>query len=121
MHLMNAGEFRDYCLSKKGTSESFPFDTVTMVIKVGSKMFTCFDINDQPLRVNLKCDPDLAPALRDRYGAVIPGYHMNKRHWNTVILDGSIPEDEVRLMIDDSYDLVFRGLPKAERDRIEKG
>ena len=96
---MDIEEFRKYCMAKKGVTESFPFDESTLVFKVGTKMFTCLDINKDILKVNLKCDPVVAMGLRDRYKAVTPGYYMNKLHWNTVEFDGSIPEDELKEMI----------------------
>ena len=115
---MDIEEFRKYCMAKKGVTESFPFDESTLVFKVGTKMFTCLDINKDILKVNLKCDPVVAMGLRDRYKAVTPGYYMNKLHWNTVEFDGSIPEDELKEMIDNSYDLVFKKLKKSEREKI---
>jgi predicted DNA-binding protein (MmcQ/YjbR family) len=111
---------RRYCSQKKGVTEDFPFDDVTMVIKVGNKMFLLMNITQQPLRMNLKCDPLVAEGLRDRYKSVLPGYHMNKMHWNTIILDGTIPENVICSMIDDSYDLVYSGLKKSEREKIGK-
>ena len=106
---------RDYLLAKAGASEDFPFDEKTLVIKVAGKMFALLGLNQQPLRINLKCDPHQAEILREQYPAVLPGYHMNKRHWNTVVLDGSIVEGDVCAMIDASYDLVVKGLPKSKR------
>ena len=108
---------RSYLLAKAGAMEDFPFDDKTLVLKVGGKMFALLGLNEEPLRVNLKCDPLKAEVLRQRYPAVLPGYHMNKRHWNTVVLDGSVPEEEVLAMIDDSYELVVKGLPKAQRPK----
>lgn len=112
---MDFKALRSYLLNKPCTSEDFPFDTVTLVIKVCGKMFALTNITEDPLRLNLKCDPIKAELLRERYPAVLPGYHMNKRHWNTVVLDGTIAEAEIRSMIDDSYDLVVNGLPKSRR------
>jgi len=112
---MNFELLRTYLLQKPGATEDFPFDNVTLVIKVCGKMFALLGINNDPLRINLKCDPSKAEFLRQRYAAILPGYHMNKRHWNTVVLDGSIPELEIYPMIDDSYDLVVQGLPKSRR------
>jgi predicted DNA-binding protein (MmcQ/YjbR family) len=106
---MNFDVLRNYLLGKPGAVEDFPFDSVTLVIKVGGKMFALTNITEVPLRINLKCDPIKAEFLRAYYSSVIPGYHMNKKHWNTVILDGSIPESEVCSMIDDSYALVVKG------------
>jgi len=116
---MDFESFKNYCLRKKGTTISFPFGEDVMVLKVGPKMFSCFNINEKPLKVNLKCDPGIAMDLRDRYAAVTPGYHMNKLHWNTVEFDGSIPDKEIEKMIDDSYELVFKSLKKSERESIE--
>ena len=112
---MNAENFRAHCLSKPGTTEGTPFGPEDIVFKVGGKMFAILALEEVPTRVNLKCDPDLALELRDRYEQVEPGYHMNKKHWNTVVLDGVIPDAEVRKMIDHSYDLVAASLPKAKR------
>ena len=109
---------RKYCSQKKGVLEDFPFDDETMVIKVGSKMFLLVNITRKPLRINLKCDPLLAEGLRDRYESVIPGYHMNKIHWNTIILDDTIPDNVIYSMIDNSYELVYSGLKKSEREKI---
>ena len=117
---MNLEVIRKYCFKKKGVWEDFPFDDVTMVMKVGSKMFTLISLDKQPLRMNLKCDPFVAQGLRVKYKAVIPGYYMNKEHWNTIILDGSIPDKVVFGMINDSYELVFKGLKKSEKERIKK-
>ncbi len=106
---------RTYLLSKPGAKEDFPFDTKTLVLKVGGKMYALVGINETPLRINLKCDPEKAEQLRDLYPAVRPGYHMNKRHWNTVVLDDSLPAELILSMIDESYALVVKGLPKALR------
>jgi len=112
---MNFETLRSYLLDKPGAGEDFPFDTTTLVLKVGGKMFALLGIDQQPLRINLKCDPLKAELLRERHPAVLPGYHMNKRHWNTVVLDGSLGDDLVRELIDDSYRLVVEGLPKARQ------
>jgi predicted DNA-binding protein (MmcQ/YjbR family) len=112
---MNAAELRDHCLSFVGAQETFPFGPETSVFKVAGKMFALSQLDADSLRVSLKCEPGLAEALRGAYAAVIPGYHLNKRHWNTVILDGSMPDDAVRDMIEDSYDLVVSALPRARR------
>lgn len=114
---MNIEELREYCLSKKGVTESFPFDEVTLVFKVMNKMFALTSL-DEALRVNLKCDPDKAIELREKYPAVIPGYHMNKKLWNTVIIDGSIPSIKIKNWIDDSYDLVVKSLPKKIQQEL---
>src|SRR3954466_6724323 len=105
---MDLESFREYCLGKGGTVESTPFGEDTLVFKVGGKMFALASLDEVPTRVNLKCDPDLALELRDRFEQVRPGYHMNKKHWNTVVLDAVIPDAEIRKMIDHSYELVAK-------------
>lgn len=112
---MNLQEFREYCLNKRGVTESFPFDDETMVLKVGSKMFALTNINKPILEINLKCDPFMSIDLRNEYSSIKPGYHMNKTHWNTVVVDGTIPEDKILFLIDLSYDLVYKGLKKSEK------
>ena len=112
---MDLEQLREYCLSRAAAAESMPFGEGVLVFKVAGKMFALAALDEFPTTVNLKCDPDLALELRDRYDQVQPGYHMNKRHWNTVEIDSGIPEAELRKMIDDSYDLVVRALPKAQR------
>jgi len=97
-----------HCLSKPGAEESTPFGPDTLVYKVGGKIFAITSPDDFPPRVNLKCDPERAIELRDRYESILPGYHMNKRHWNTVILDGSVPSALVRELVDHSYQLVAK-------------
>jgi len=96
---------RDYCISKKGATESFPFGEDTLVFKTKEKIFALVNL-DGDLSINLKCDPALAIELRERYSSVTPGYHMNKKHWNTVMLNGSVPDKEVFSWIDHSYDLI---------------
>ena len=110
---MDLAEFREYCLTKSGASEGTPFGPDVLVFKVGGKMFALTALDEVPTTVNLKCDPDLALDLRDRYEQVKPGYHMNKKHWNTVEIGSGIPNGELRKMIDHSYELVIKGLPKA--------
>jgi predicted DNA-binding protein (MmcQ/YjbR family) len=112
---MNPSELRDRCLSFPGAEETFPFGTETSVFKVGGKMFALSQLGAESLRVSLKCEPVLAEQLRESHAAVIPGYHLNKRHWNTVILDGSLPDQAIVEMIEDSYDLVVSTLPQAAR------
>ena len=109
---MDLTQFRDYCLSKPGTIEDTPFGPDVLVFKVGGKIFALAALDEVPARVNLKCDPDLALDLRDRYEQVTPGYHMNKKHWNTIEIDRGIPAVDLRRMIDHSYELVVRSLPK---------
>jgi len=101
-----------------GAAEEFPFGEATSVFKVGGKIFALSALGSEPLKVSLKCEPDLAERLRDAYPAVVPGYHLNKRHWNTVTIDGSVPEEAVAAMIEDSYDLVVDKLPRATRERL---
>ncbi|MDQ3116986.1 MAG: MmcQ/YjbR family DNA-binding protein, partial [Verrucomicrobiota bacterium] len=103
---MNLEDFREYCLTKKDATEGTPFGEDTIVFKVGGKIFALASLDEVPPRANLKCDPERALDLRDRYEEVQPGYHMNKKHWNTVTLTGKIPEAELREMIDHSYELV---------------
>ncbi len=112
---MDLESFREYCLSKTGATESAPFGEETIVFKVGGKIFALASLDDVPARANLKCDPDLALELRDRYEQVQPGYHMNKKHWNTVEIEGGIPEGELRKMIDHSYELIAKSLPKTRK------
>jgi predicted DNA-binding protein (MmcQ/YjbR family) len=103
---MDIESLREYCISKKGVTESFPFGDDTLVFKVKGKIFALVNLNGD-LSINLKCDPTLAIELRERYSSVTSGYHMNKKHWNTVIIDGSIPDKEVFSWIDHSYGLVL--------------
>lgn len=115
---MDVESFREYCMAKAGATESTPFGEDTLVFKVGGKMFALAALDEVPARANLKCDPDLALELRDRYEQVIPGYHMNKKHWNTVEIESGIPMAELRKMIDHSYELVVKSLPKATQKKL---
>ena len=108
---------RSYCLSKKGTEESFPFDDTTLVIKVGGKIFILISLEGD-VSMNLKCDPTLAIELREAHPAISPGYHMNKKHWNTVPFDGSVPDSIVLEWVDHSYDLIFKSLPKKVKAEL---
>lgn len=117
---MKLKSLRDYCLNKTGVYETFPFDEETLVFKVGSKMFALTNIKTDKLFVNLKCDPDMADGLRRDYTFIKPGYHMNKRHWNTVELSEASDEEFICWMIDNSYDLVFKSLKKNEKEEILK-
>ena len=110
---MDLAQFREYCLGKPCANEGVPFGPDVLVFKVGGKMFALAALDEVPTTVNLKCDPDLALDLRDRYEQVTPGYHMNKKHWNTVEIETGIPDAELRKMIDHSYDLVANSLPKS--------
>ena len=112
---MNADALRDYCLSLLGTHEEFPFGPDTSAFKVAGKIFALSRLLEHPLRVSLKCDPALAEELRQAHACVIPGYHLNKRHWNTVMIDGSLPDEMIRNMVEDSYDLVVSKLPSVRR------
>ena len=114
---MDILEFRDYCLSLPGTDECTPFDETTLVFKVGGKMYTLTDM-ERFEWINVKCDPDRAIELREQYAGVIPGVHMNKRHWNTVNVTGDLPDKLIRGWVRDSYDLVVDGLPRKVRDTI---
>ena len=117
---MKLEPLRQLLLKKAGATEETPFGPEALVYKVMGKMFALIAWEDNPLRITLKCDPNLALALRDLYPAVIPGYHMNKKHWNTIILDDSVPEKQFLDLIDESYDLVVKGLKKADRERLER-
>ena len=117
---MDLAEFREYCLTKPSATEGTPFGPDVLVFKVSGKMFALAVLDELPTTVNLKCDPDLALDLRDRYEQVRPGYHMNKKHWNTVEIEGGIPVVELRKMIDHSYQLVVESLPKAARPNQER-
>jgi predicted DNA-binding protein (MmcQ/YjbR family) len=103
---MDIVSLREYCISKKGVTESFPFGEDTLVFKAAGKIFALVNL-DGELSINLKCDPALAIELRERYPSVSPGYHMNKKHWNTVLIDGSVPDKEVLTWINHSYDLII--------------
>jgi predicted DNA-binding protein (MmcQ/YjbR family) len=115
---MDLEGFREYCLKKFGASEDTPFGEDVLVFKVAGKIFALTALDEVPARANLKCDPDLALELRDRYEQVRPGYHMNKKHWNTVELDSGVPDTELREMIDHSYELVVKSLPKVARAKL---
>ncbi|MFK4100049.1 MmcQ/YjbR family DNA-binding protein [Streptomyces sp. NPDC019531] len=118
---MNPQELRALCLSFNAAVEDFPFSPVVSVFKVLGKMFALSWLDARPLKVNLKCDPEDAIRLRtDHPGLIIPGYHMNKRHWNTVTVDGELPDRLIRELVEDSYDLVVAGLPRAERLRLDR-
>ena len=109
---MDLAQFREYCLGKACATEGMPFGPDVLVFKIGGKIFALAALDEMPTIVNLKCDPDLALELRDRYEQVTPGYHMNKRHWNSVEIEGGLPDAALGKMIDHSYDLVAKKLPK---------
>jgi predicted DNA-binding protein (MmcQ/YjbR family) len=115
---MTVDVLRDHMLRKKGVTEGFPFGEEVLVFKVMSRIFALVNLERVPLSVNLKCDPERAVELRERFEAVQPGYHMNKKHWNTVILDGTLSDPEMRDLVDHSYDLVARALGRAEREAL---
>ena len=112
---MNGEELRAECLALAGACEEFPFGGEVSVFKVAGKMFALCPLDGEPLQLSVKCHPDLAVQLRAAHRAIVPGYHLNKRHWNTITLDGSLPDQMVSEMIVDSYDLVVASLPKARR------
>lgn len=117
---MNIEELREYCLSKKGATECFPFDEVTLVFKVGGKMFALTNL-DGELSINLKCDPEKAIELREKYPSVKPGYHMNKKLWNTIEMDNTINDNLIKEWINDSYKLIFDSLTKKIKEQILNG
>jgi len=114
---MDIEKFRAYCLAKKGVTENFPFDDTTLVMKVLDKMFALGNL-DGDLNINLKCNPEKAVELREQYPAVKPGYHMNKKHWNTIEVDGSIATGTIENWIDDSYNLVVSKMTKKQRELL---
>lgn len=116
--MLTLEDLRTYCLDKKAAKEDFPFGPGALVIKVATRMFALISIDEEPIRINLKCNPVLAGMLRNKYPSVLPGYHMNKEHWNTVIIDGTIPEKEIRFMIDHSYEEVVKKLSQKVKEEI---
>lgn len=118
---MNIESFREYCLSKPGVSESFPFGGDTLVFKVLNKMFALTGVDNEIFSVNLKCDPEKAIEHRETYTSVQPGYHMNKKYWNTIVFDsGELPEKLLVELIDHSYNLVVNGLTKKEKELLKE-
>ncbi|MEM6963595.1 MAG: MmcQ/YjbR family DNA-binding protein [Bacteroidota bacterium] len=116
---MNIEEFREYCLTKKGVYEDFPFGEDTLTFKVMEKLFALTGLHEADFRVNLKCDPGYAIELREKYPDVIPGWHMNKKHWNTVYFERGLPSSFLCGLIDHSYDLIVKKLRKKDRDILE--
>ncbi len=116
---MNIEFFRDYCISKKGVTEEFPFGEDTLVFKVMGKMFAATNITKEVFRVNLKCDPERSIQLREEYEDIIPGFHMNKKHWNTIYLERDLPSKLKTELIDHSYDLVVASLRKADKESLK--
>ena len=115
---MDAGELRRWCLAQPGAAEDFPFGPEHSVFKVAGKMFAISALDRAPLEVSVKCEPELALQLGVTYAAIRPGYHLNKRHWNTVTLDGSLPDQVIRDLVQDSYDLVVSALPRRTREQL---
>ncbi len=126
---MDYGEYRDYCFSKKGVTEDFPFDETTSCMRVMGKIFAICDVGDGKVReeylgpfafINLKCDPEKAILLREEYEAIKPGWHMNKKHWNSVYMDGSLDDAMVRQLIDHSYAIIANSLPRKLKDELKE-
>jgi predicted DNA-binding protein (MmcQ/YjbR family) len=115
---MNIEEFRDYCLSRKYVTECFPFDESTLVFKVADKMFALSGLEHQPSTVNLKCDPERSIELRDEFSDIIEGFHMSKKHWNTVKIEGGLPTKFIKGLIDHSYNLVVKGMTKKKQKEL---
>ncbi len=115
---MDIESLRTYCLSKKAVTEDFPFGETTLVFRVYGKIFLLAALDANPLQFNAKSNPDKAVELREQYNAIQPGYHMNKKHWNTVIIDGSISTNLLKEMVDDSYNLIVQSLPQKQRDEM---
>jgi len=115
---MNIEQIREHCLKKKGVTEEFPFDEETLVFKVAGKIFLLASLETIPLQINLKCDPEKAVELREEYEAVQPGYHMNKKHWNTISIDGFVTAKKILEWIDNSYWLVVAGLKKSDIKKL---
>lgn len=115
---MDIEEVQKYCTTKKSVTESFPFDDTTLVFKVANKMF-CLASLTPPLFINLKCDPEIAIELREKYEEVTPGYHMNKQNWNSVQLDGTLRNSQIEKWIDDSYNLIVASLPKKIQEQLK--
>jgi predicted DNA-binding protein (MmcQ/YjbR family) len=116
---MNNEEIREYCLSKPGVTESLPFNDTALVFKVMDKMFALLDLSEDSMGISLKCDPELALELREQYPEVTPAYHFNKKHWNTVVIDGTIRDKLIFNWIDNSYDLVVKKLPKIKIEELK--
>lgn len=116
---MHIESFREFCLSMPHATEDFPFGPDTLVFKVGGKMFALTGLDSEEFKVNLKCEPEKAIELRDQYKEIIPGYHMNKKHWNTVSFQGSLGDDFLKELILHSYDLVYKSLTKKLRTELE--
>lgn len=116
---MDIETLREYCLSKPGTTEGFPFGETVLVIKVMNKMFALIGLDNSPATVNLKCDPERAIDLREKHPEIVPGYHMNKQQWNTVDIEGRLDASFIKSLVDHSYELVVAGLKKAEKEALK--
>jgi predicted DNA-binding protein (MmcQ/YjbR family) len=116
---MDVEQFRAYCLEKKGSSENFPFDEVTLCLRVVGKIFAITGLDNEHFKVALKCEPDYAVELREKHPEVQPGWHLNKKHWNTVDFEGGLTDAELRHLIDHSYEQVVKTLKKSEREALQ--
>ncbi|TNF28586.1 MAG: MmcQ/YjbR family DNA-binding protein [Bacteroidetes bacterium] len=116
---MNIEELRECCLNLKGVEESFPFDEETLVFKVMGKIFCLAGLENNPVQFNVKCSPETAIELRERFSGVRPGYHMNKKHWNTIAFDGSITDEQARQWVLDSYRLIVESLPRKAQEELK--
>ena len=116
---MNIEELRDYCLSLKGSTDEFPFDDVSMVLKVQGKMFALIPLDNHEIQISLKCDPERAIQLREEFDAIKPAWHFNKKHWNTVFIQPSISQKFLCELINHSYDLVVAGLPRKLKEELQ--
>lgn len=117
---MDIESLRNYCLSKQAAEETLPFGPDTLVYKVGGKIFLICSMNAEPLQFNVKCDPEKVIELRERYECVQPGYHMNKKHWNTILVDGSVSNSMLKEWIDDSYELIVDSLPAKAKAQLKR-
>ncbi len=116
---LNVETIREYCIQKPFTTEEFPFDDVTLIFKVGGKMFAMIPLDEPRLVISLKCSPERSVELREKYDSIQPAYHMNKRHWNMIFIDGSVPKELIIELIDHSYDLVFNKLPRKKQSELK--
>ena len=117
--MLNAEFIRDYCLAKKEVTESLPFGPTVIVFKVFNKMFLLLALDTTPIQFNVKCEPNIAIELREKYNAIITGYHMSKTHWNSIIIDGTLSDLFIKQQIDNSYDLIVESLPKSVRSNFK--
>lgn len=117
---MNQEEIRDYCLKKQGVTESLPFNDTALVFKVGGKMFALLDLSEDSRGITLKCDPFLAIELREHHPEITPAWHFNKKHWNTVFMDGSLKKEMVLSLINHSYEIIVESLPKSKKEELKR-